>query len=407
MNDGGREDQRDDDGESEALDLMRLKGGGAINQARRVLRDQRESAAAYTSALRIAIAQLGKSRLARAGALVVACLALVAIFADVLASDLPILCRVHGVVYVGPNLTHPPALAGYDCARVAQERRPGDWALYPLVRFGPAQTSTALLTGPSLRSAHWLGTDALGRDVFARTVHGTRTALTVGLIAVFAFAGIGIALGSLAGFFGGVMDTLVSRLVETLTAFPTIVLVLVIQAILPKPTMYTLLLALGLTRWTEVARLVRAEVMRVTGEDYITAARALGASPSRVLRRHVLPNAMAPALVAATFGIASVILIEASLDFLRVGLPASVPSWGETLSEARDHSEAWWLLVFPGATVFATVAALNLVGEALRDALDPRMRDGFHPGDAPEHAHGARESALPPSAAAFDESTRA
>ena len=211
----------------------------------------------------------------------------------------------------------------------------GDWAVFPLVRFGPTQTSARgrieALRPPHLFRSHPLGTDDRGRDVFARLVYGARTSLTVGLIAVIAFVGIGALLGALAGFYGGFIDSVVSRLVETLTAFPTLVLVLVVQALLPKPSMATMLLAIGLQR-----------------DDVFIANTVVS--------------------------IASVVLIEASLAFLRVGLPPPTPSWGEMLSEARDHATAWWLLLLPGLAVFGTVVSLNLVGEALRDSLDPRLK---------------------------------
>jgi peptide/nickel transport system permease protein len=356
-------------------------------------------------ALRLGLDQLGRTKLAFAGAVAIACLALVAVFADLLASDLPIACHVKERTFILPNITRPPALAAYDCERVEDELGVDDWAIFPLVRYGPTQTSARghieALRPPHLFGHHPLGTDDRGRDVFARLVHGARTSLTVGLIAVLAFVGIGAVLGAIAGFFGGAMDSIVSRLVETLTAFPTLVLVLVVQAVLPQPTMATMLLAIGLTRWTEVARLVRAEVLFVSSQDYVMAARALGAPPWRVLRKHVVPNALAPILVAATFGIASVVLIEASLTFLRVGLPPPAPSWGETLSEARDHATAWWLLVLPGLAVFGTVISLNLVGEALRDALDPRLRH------AAERTVPTSRAALtvvpPPTSAAIDQ----
>jgi peptide/nickel transport system permease protein len=335
-----------------------------------------------SSALSIAVGQLRRSKLAFVGAAVMACFALVAIFADLLASDLPLACRIHDRTYILPNLTRPASLTAYDCQRIEDSLGEGDWAVYPLVRYGPMQTSARGRIEAMVPPAPWgpaglthpLGTDDRGRDVFARLVHGARTSLTVALLSVVAFIGIGGVLGALAGFYGGFIDSVVARLIETLTAFPTLVLVLVVQGLVLHPTLSTMLLAIGLTRWTEVARLVRAEVMLVVSQEYVLAARALGARPWRVLAKHVFPNAVAPMLVAATFGVASVVLIEASLTFLRVGVPPPTPSWGEMLSEARDHAEASWLLFLPGIAVFTTVVALNLIGEALRDALDPRLR---------------------------------
>ena len=349
--------------------------------------------------VREALSQLRRGRLSMAGVIAIACLVLVAVFADLLASDLPIACKVQGSTYVLPNVIRPAALREYDCSRIATEKDPSGWAVYPLVPFGPRQANMATVLSPPSR-AHLLGTDAFGRDVFARLVHGARSSLSVALLAVTAFVAIGMILGSLAGFFGGSFDSLLSRLIETLTAFPTLVLVLVVQASVEHPTMLTLLAALALTRWTEVARLVRAEVMLVASQEYVLAARALGASPLRVLRRHVVPNASAPLLVSATFGVASVVLVEAALDFLRVGLPASTATWGETLSQARNHPTAWWLLAFPGFAIFACVASLNLIGEALRDALDPRLRASMAGGQ--EARASLDRGSAPPSSVAFD-----
>jgi peptide/nickel transport system permease protein len=300
----------------------------------------------------------------------------VGVFADELASDLPVLCSVHGHVYVAPNVTHPHALDGWNQARIRDE---GDWAFGPLVHYGPEETTGDALLPPLRVAQHPLGTDGNGRDVFARLVHGTRTTLGVALLAVAAFASLGLFLGAMTGFFGRRLDFVVSRVVETLSSFPVPIVVLVVQTLVVRPGLFSFLATIVLLRWTEVARLVRAEVLSVSSADWVLAARALGASPARVLRRHVLPMAVTPAIVAGVLGVGQVVLLESALDFLRVGLPSSIPSWGEMLSESRDHFEAWWLLLFPGTLVFTVAVATNAIGEALRDGLDPYQ---VHEGDA-------------------------
>jgi peptide/nickel transport system permease protein len=333
------------------------------------------AAAPYLTATRIALRQLARSRAARMGGLVLAAVLVVACLADVLASDLPLACRWRGATYLLPCVTHPAALADVDCAVMRRDAGANDWLLPPLVAYGPderaAGASDALL--PPFRQGHPFGTDARGRDVFARVVHGARTALELGLGTSAVLVAIGLALGALAGFAGGTVDSIVTRLVESLTAVPTLALVIVVCAVVPHPTTATMLWTIALTRWTDLSRLVRAEVLRALGTDYVTAARALGASPARVLRRHVLPNAVGPAVVAVAFGVASVVLTEAAVDFLRVGPPSTMASWGEALGEARSHAAAWWLFAFPGASLLATLVACNLIGEAARDALDPRV----------------------------------
>jgi len=333
--------------------------------------------------IRRAFSRLAGARLTLACAALLSCMALVAVFADLLASDLPIVCKIHGSVYVMPCVTAPPELT-----RLSRDTRrgqqAGDWAINTLVRFGPYATDpdTAPLSPPSLGSAHPIGTDARGRDLFARLVHGTRTALGLALLAVVLYIAVGGVLGALSGFFGGALDFVVERLTEALSSFPVLVLVLVVQALLTHPTAISLLLAIAAVRWTEVARLVRADVLVASQQDFVMAARALGASPARVLYKHVLPQAVGPVIVAGALGIGQMVLVESSLDFLRSGLPDSVPSWGESLAESRYYLSAWWLLVFPALLVLATVVSSNVVGEALRDALDPRFSPTFA-GQAP------------------------
>ena len=376
----------DDAPESEsdsAIDLSRRKsapppepiGRTSLVVIRHSLVGARRAAAPYVTMARIALARVAGDRLARAGALMLALFAFTAVFADVLAGDLPIACRWRGSVYVMPDLTRPASIEGMTCARMERERAAADWMVCPLVSHGPVsfEQPPARLLAPGA-PGHPLGTDALGRDVFARVVHGTRTALGLGLAVSFVLVGVGTALGALAGFAGGIVDALVARAVESLASIPTLVLVLVVAGLVSHPTSATLLWTIALTRWPELARLVRAEVLVALGSDYVTAARALGASSPRVLGRHVLPNAMGPVIVAAAFAMASVVLVEATVDFLRVGPSDVTASWGEMMGEARVHEPAWWLVAFPGAALLAILAALYLVGEAARNALDPRLR---------------------------------
>ncbi|MHB8874277.1 MAG: ABC transporter permease, partial [Myxococcaceae bacterium] len=222
---------------------------------------------------------------------------------------------------------------------------------------------------------HPLGTDEVGRDVLARLVHGARVSLSVGFVAVALYVLIGLIVGALAGYYGGVVDAVVSRITEVMMTFPTFFFILAVLGLMRVRTIYPIMLVLGLTRWTDVSRLVRAEVLRLKTLEYVQASRALGASDLRIITRHLLPNAMGPVLVAATFGVAGAILIESSLSFLGFGVPPPAASWGELLSQAHryvTHPGAWWLTLYPGLAIFLTVTSFNLVGEGLRDALDPR-----------------------------------
>ena len=238
-----------------------------------------------------------RSRLGAAGTLVAAMLVLIAIFADMLASDLPSACKLHGHVVLFPNVTQPAELVALGGEAVGAD---AEWKVSPLVTHGPNSGTAAPLLPPGAVKGHPFGTDHEGRDVFARVVHGARTYLVFALAAVVASLLLGGLLGSLAGLFGGGTDALVSRAIETVSAFPPLVLVLGIQAAVPRPTVASLFLAIALTRWPEVARLVRAEVMRVATRDYVMAARALGASPLRVLRKHIAPNVRGQLVVLGT-----------------------------------------------------------------------------------------------------------
>ncbi len=239
-------------------------------------------------------------------------------------------------------------------------------APYPPNSFDPARA----LLPPSAN--HWMGTDALGGDVFSRLVFGARVSLEVGFVAVAIYITIGTVLGAIAGYFGGLVDAVIMRLVDIMMAFPTLFLILAVIAFL-RPSIFNIMVVIGLTSWPGVARLVRAEVLSLRERDFVIAARLQGASHLRVIFRHILPNALGPVLVAATLGVAGAILVESSLSFLGIGVQPPTPSWGNMLLQGKEHLEsAWWLSVFPGLAILITVLAFNLVGEGLREAFNPK-----------------------------------
>ncbi len=243
--------------------------------------------------------------------------------------------------------------------------------LFPLRPFDYRATDPARSVQAPSR-VHPFGTDAEGRDVFARMVYGTRISLTIGVVAVSIYVAIGVVLGALAGYFGGWVDSWISRFIEVMICFPTFFLILTLAALVEQRSIFHVMVIIGVTSWTGVARLIRAEFLKHKNLDYAQAALALGIPRRRIIFRHILPNAIAPVLVSATFGVASAILIESSLSFLGLG-DVSVPSWGETLNAGRLQSKLWLILV-PGFAIFFVVSIFNLVGEGLRDALDPKLR---------------------------------
>lgn len=239
------------------------------------------------------------------------------------------------------------------------------------ISYGPDDVDLSSRLQPP-DGSHRLGTDDVGRDLLARMLHGARISLTVGFLATAIALLIGSTLGALAGYYGGAIDWVISRLIEVILCFPFLFLVLGIVALF-GPSLYTIMIALGVTSWTTEARFVRAEFLRIREQEFAIAARASGAGDARIIFRHLLPNALAPVLVSASFGVASAILTESALSFLGLGVPIPTATWGSILSSAEHHIEhAWWLVTFPGAAIFLTVAAFNIIGDRFRDALDPR-----------------------------------
>jgi peptide/nickel transport system permease protein len=237
------------------------------------------------------------------------------------------------------------------------------------------QELTAMTKPPQgLASTHVLGTDNLGRDVFSRIIHGARVSLLVAFAVVFISGIIGIGLGAVSGYFGGKTDFLIQKLVEVVWAFPPLLLGITIMAFLGQG-LVNLILALVIQRWIPYCRVVRAQALTLRSREFVVAARCLGAGKGQIILRHIIPNVIQTSLVIGTFAMASSIIAEASLSFLGVGVPPEIPTWGTMLADARIYiSTAWWLPLFPGLCIFITVLGINLLGDALRDLLDPRLK---------------------------------
>ncbi len=245
----------------------------------------------------------------------------------------------------------------------------GPW----LVPFDPNSQELALrLTGPS--AAHWFGLDELGRDILARVLSGARISLLVAAVVVSISATVGIAVGSIAGYYGGWIDEGVGRLIDILLAFPGLLLAIALVAVL-GPSLANVAFALSLIGWVGFARVVRAQALRTRELEFVEAARALGATTSRIVMRHVIPSTLPAVIVQATLGMGSVILAEAALSFLGLGVQPPTPSWGTMLNDGRGHLlDAPHLTIFPGLAIAVLVFGFNLLGDGLRDALDPATR---------------------------------
>jgi len=242
-----------------------------------------------------------------------------------------------------------------------------------LAPYDPGKTEVSMkLKAPSFQ--HLLGTDQLGRDIFSRMLYGSRISLSVGFVAVGISIFIGVLVGALAGYYGRWIDSLLMRFVDTMLCFPSFFLILAVVALL-GPSIFNIMVVIGVTSWMGTSRFVRAEFLSLRERDFTQAAMALGVKDSRIIFRHILPNALAPVFVTATLKVASAILIEAGLSFLGFGVQPPAPSWGNILTEGRTYIfDAWWLTVFPGLAILITVLSFNLLGEGVRDALDPRLR---------------------------------
>jgi peptide/nickel transport system permease protein len=338
--------------------------------------------------------QFKKRRLSLLALIYIALLSVVGICAPMIAGTKPVVCKYKNHIYF-PCLAYfnqrwEPAIFNKDRFRKIypenlKEKDPDSWAIWPLVYQDPYRR---------IRANEWpgqpenkfgdegvpdkfslMGTDQQGWDVFAQIVHGTTIALLVGFVSMGIAAAIGITIGALGGYLGGWVDMVTSRMTEVVMCVPTLVLILAMIAILDKTTIWHIMAIIGMTSWTSIARLTRAEFLKLRESEFVTAARAIGVGEIRIMYRYILPNALAPILVPITFGIASAILIESSLSFLGVGPPPPNPSWGTLLNSGRNNLQMWWLILFPGVAIFLAVLAYNLIGEGLQEATDPRLKE--------------------------------
>jgi peptide/nickel transport system permease protein len=340
--------------------------------------------------VRVILARVLRSRRAAVGISMLGVLALLGVFAEWIAAPAPIVAL--GPLEVLPAVVHHERFDDLP-ESTAEALYQGRAAVWPLVRAGPATLTSEGAHSPPSRS-HPLGTDGNGRDVLARLVYGARTALGLSLGAILLSMALGTALGGLAGLRGGFWNDALVRLVETVDTFPAIIVVALVRAIERTPSALSLVIAVAIVRWAEVARLVRAEVLRASSEGYVVAARALGASPIRIFYTHILRNAAGPILTSGVFGVAAIVLLEAAISFLAIGAPTRDASWGETIAQGATlwlrppgagaapgpgATTALRLLLAPGVFLLVTIVGSYLVAEAVRNAMEPKTARGAPP----------------------------
>lgn len=312
--------------------------------------------------------RLALSLRVRVGALVLACIALPAIFAEVVAANAPIFATGAGGTVVFPAIVRPDVYAEMTAAEI-EAHHADDFAVWPIIRYGPHTVSVGgPNAGPS--SEHLLGTDGQGRDLFVRVVYGARVALGIAFVALFLSMLVGGVLGGLAGYFGGFWDELLARPIEVVETFPSVFVVAVVSAVHPDGSIWSLAVAVAAVRWAEVARLVRAEVVKTSSAQFVLAARALGCGHLRILTRHILPFALRPTVESALFGVASVIILEVSVSFLGLGPDVS---WGAIIAEGIGPNGALASTVWAGLALIVTVASAYLLADAIGEAIDARV----------------------------------
>ena len=333
---------------------------------------------------RIVWRRLRHNRRGKTGLYFIIFMGFIFLFSPLLASNQPIVCRYQGKLYfpaiveifqsrkVGSHWIEKSPPFNKPQFNAKTDLDSDEFALWPLICYHENEMTLDFHASPCSR--HWLGTDELGRDLAARMIHGTSVSVKVGFISMGIAAVIGIFVGGMAGYWGGWVDMIISRIVEIVICFPVFFLILAIMVWL-EPNIINVMIVIGLTGWTGIARYTRGEFIRIKNQDYATAAKALGIGHLRIMFRHILPNALAPVLVSITFGIANAILIEAGLSWLGFGVQPPAPSWGNILRMAYDSLRVAPHMVYPPCiAIFLAVLAYNLVGDTLRDAIDPRLR---------------------------------